>query len=343
MGIFIFSKKAAPLKTIFPKSAQFLSYPLTGYAPGNVDLTYIDAADLSPAEYKKALAQLKECCADSQWGIIDPKGAVKDIAALFFDGASDYLGPTVLKGSAGIEAKHLKEAQTWRKEFKNAVISAKEVGKSGKGAGGAALPKTGIKLPAASSFPGWNKMPSGKNASFYLLYCSLQGKLPLDSKLDDKTLAQVHKRFVNLLDNNFEKGNGLFWVNSGKDCLFLIPPIAKCAEEAIKACIGMLVSAPLIVMETLGIKFPVNFVFSLHYGSLAYKPPGRTGTVVSDAVNFIYHLGLKKAEPGRLSISGELPDGTIPKSLEDVFVYAGDFEDRKIWHTKKFDYAKSWV
>jgi len=342
MGIFIFTKKEASLKTLFPKSTQFFPLPLADYAPGNVDLTYVDITDLSPAEYKKTLAQLKECCADSQWGIIDPKGTVKDIAALFFEGASDYLGPTVLKGSEGIEAKHLKEAQIWRKEFKNAVISAKEVGKAGKGTA-ASLPKTGIKLPAASSFPGWNKMPSGKNAFFYLLHCSLHGKNPLDTKLDDKALAQVHKRFANFLDNNLEKGNGLFWVNSGKDCLFLLPPIAKCAEEAIKSCIGMLVSAPLIVMETLGVKFPVNIAFSLHYGSLNYKPPGRTGTVVSDAVNFIYHLGLKKAEPGRLSISGELPDGTIPKSLEDIFVYAGEFEDRKIWHTKKFEYAKPWV
>jgi hypothetical protein len=131
-------------------------------------------------------------------------------------------------------------------------------------------------------------------------------------------------------------------MNSGKDCLFLIPPKTKCAEAAIKASIGMIVSAPLIVLETLGITVPSNFIFALHYGSLNYKPPGKTGTIVSDAVNFIFHLGTKKAEPGRLTISGELPDKTIPQPLEDCFIPAGSFESRKIWHTKKFSYAKTW-
>ena len=104
----------------------------------------------------------------------------------------------------------------------------------------------------------------------------------------------------------------------------------------------MLVSAPLITMETLNIKIPSNFIFALHYGSISYKPPGKTGTVVSDAVNYIYHLGAKKAEPGRLTISDTVPGGTIPKSLEDCFVFAGEFEDRKIWHSKKFVYTKPW-
>jgi hypothetical protein len=343
MSVFVFSKKEAPLKTVFPKNAQFPSSPISEHAPENGDISYVDVSGFTAPELKKTITQLKKTCADSSWGIIDPKGEVHDSAALFFEGACDYLGPSFFKESASIEPKRLKDALSWRKEYLAAVAAAKEDAKSGKGDKSASLPKTGIKLPSASSFPGWKKMPVGKAASFYLLYCCVQGKVPLDAKLDEKTFAIIHKRFISLLDDNFEKGNGLFWMNSGKDCLFLIPPIAKCAEAAIKACVGMIASAPLIIMETLDFKFPVNFVFALHYGSLSYKPPGHTGTIVSDAVNFIFHLGAKRAEPGRLTISGELPDNTIPKSLEDCFISAGEFEDRKIWHTKKFVYAKPWV
>jgi hypothetical protein len=105
----------------------------------------------------------------------------------------------------------------------------------------------------------------------------------------------------------------------------------------------LLLSAPLIAIETLGLSIPVNFVFSLHYGQVSYKPPGKTGTVVSDAVNFIFHLGAKKAEPGRLTIPGELPDGTVPKTLEDCFVSAGEYEGRRIWHTRKISYIQPWM
>jgi hypothetical protein len=132
-------------------------------------------------------------------------------------------------------------------------------------------------------------------------------------------------------------------MDSGKDCLFLLPPKAKNAEAAVLSCIRMLISAPLIAIEVLGLTMPANLVFALHYGSISYKPPGKTGTVVSDAVNYVFHLGSKKAEPGRLIISGELPDGTVPKEFEDFFISAGEFEGRKIWHTKKFSYLKPWV
>jgi hypothetical protein len=88
---------------------------------------------------------------------------------------------------------------------------------------------------------------------------------------------------------------------------------------------------------------PVNFVFALHYGSISYKPPGKTGTLVSDAVNAIFHLGFKKAESGRLTFSSDIPDGSIPGSLQDCFVPAGVFEGLNIWHSRKFSYEKPWV
>ena len=344
MNVYIFTKKEANLKSIFPKNTQFLPLPLSKHEPADGDISYIDISAFADTDLKKTLTQFKKNCKDTAWGIIDPNGSIKDTASVFFDGASDYLGTDFLKSTASIDPKRLKEALCWRKNAAGAAssVSANEDEQSSKEKGTGFL-KSGIKLPSASSFPGWKKIPEGKTLPFYLLYCSLQGKTALDTRLEDKTIAQIHKRFITYLDNSFEEANGLFWMDSGKDCLFLLPPAAKCAEAAIKASIRMIISTPLIVMETLGITMPLNFIFALHYGSLSYNPPGRTGTVVSDAVNFIFHLGAKKAESGRLTVSGELPDVTIPKPLEDCFVPAGEFEDRKIWHTKKFSYAKPWM
>jgi hypothetical protein len=342
--VYIFTKKEKALKAVFPQDVSFLDSPLSKHSPGDGDITYFDVSGVPDDELKKTLNQLKKCCKDSLWGIIDPEGNIKDSAALFFDGACDYLGPGFLKEKDEMDSKRLKEVLVWRKNFvKTAVSEAESGAKESKSDAGGGFLKSGVKLPAVSSFSSWKKIEAGKTMSSYLLYCSLQGKIPLDSRLDEKTIAQIHKRFLSHLEDHLQESDGLLWMNTGKDCLFLIPPRAKCAEEAIKACVGMVVSAPQIVLETLAIKIPANIIFALHYGSITYKQPGKTGTVVSDAINFVFHLGAKKAEPGRLTLSGELPDVTVPKSMQDLFAAAGEFEGRKVWHTKKFSYAKPWM
>ena len=341
MGVFIFTKKETVLKKIFSKNAVFISSALSKHKPEEGDVTYIDISGFAAPDIKTAITQLKKTCKNSSWGIIDPKGIIKDTAMLFVEGASDYLGPDFFKVPKSIDPKRLKTVSQWR--YALTGNSGTEMKEPISSKGISELPKTGIKLPAANLFPGWRNMQMGKTMPFYLLYCSLQGKTALNARLGEKTFAQVHQWFLAYLFKNFQEGDGFIWMDSGKDCLFLLPPKAKCAEAAVKACIRMLVSAPLIAMETLALTIPANFVFAFHYGSLSYSPPGRTGTVVSDAVNYIFHLGPKKAEPGRLTISGEIPDGSIPQALENCFVSAGEFEGRKIWHTKKFSYVKPWL
>ena len=340
MSVFIYTKKESALKGVFAKNTDFPGMAaLSKHTAKDGDITYIDVSGLSGADLKKTITQIKKRCKNTPWGIIDPKGTVLDPAALFFDGASDYLGSSFFKNQKTIDPKRLKAASVWHP----AAGGTGGDSKSAKDSGAAGLPKTGIKFPPANTFSGWKNVQTGIAMPFYLLYCSLQGKIALNSRMGEKTFSQVHQRFLAHLFANFQEGDGHLWMDSGKDCLFLLPPRAKSAEAAVKACVRMLISAPLITMETLALTIPANIVFALHYGLLSYSPPGKTGTVVSDAVNFVFHLGAKKSEPGRLTISDELPDGSIPQALENCFVSSGEFEGRKIWQTKKFSYAKPWV
>jgi len=341
--IYVITKNEKPLKTLFSKNVEFVDTPLSKHSPVDGDITYLDISDSSDEELKKTLPHLKKCCHNTPWGIIDIKGIVKDTAALFFEGASDYLGPGFLKEKQEMDSKRIKEVLAWRKNYVSAASSIAEDTERSTGTAGGSFLKSGIKLPAASAFPGWKKMQVGKSMPFYLLYCALQGKTALDARLDEKVIHQIHKKFLTRLVDDLEEADGQLWMNTGKDGLFLIPPRAKCVEAAIKACVGLVISAPQIVFETLNIGMPANFVFALHYGSISYKPPGKTGTIVSDAINFVFHLGAKKSEPGRLTLSGELPDVTVPQNLQDLFISAGEFEGRKVWHTKKFSYEKAWM
>jgi hypothetical protein len=125
-------------------------------------------------------------------------------------------------------------------------------------------------------------------------------------------------------------------MESESNTLLLIPPRLPLIREAVVSSLKILVAAPVISFETLGLNFPVQFSFALHYGKTVYHAPGKTGTVISDAVNFIFHLGTKRAEPGRLTISGETPAEVIPEGLEDMFAMAGEFEGRSLVHSRRW-------
>ncbi|MDR2542525.1 MAG: hypothetical protein LBC80_03635 [Treponema sp.] len=344
MNVLVFTNKDTLIKKIFPAKTQyFVLTKIRECLSKDADIFYIDIAGLSDAEIKKTLDIIKKGAIETPWGIIDSRGIIKDPAAIFFEGASDYIGSHFFKDPKKIVTKRFDNAIQWYKKLKATSILPDKIDKKTDNKSKSDILRTGIKFPAAKNFPGWKKMETGKTMPFFLLYCSMQGKDPLDSRVEEKALSQIYNRFVNLLNSKLKKWDGLNWIDTGNDCLFLLPPKQDCVEATIKDCLRMIICAPLISLETLMIKIPVNFVFALHYGTISYKPPGKTGTVVSDAVNAVYHLGAKKAQPGRLTISSEVPDGSVPKSLEDCFVDAGVYEGRKIWHSKKFSYEKPWV
>jgi hypothetical protein len=335
MKTYIFSKKATALQPAFPKKdVEFLSIALLAkHSPNPEDLHYLDLFGLTAADGKKAAGQLKKRCKNAPWGIVDPKGITKDPAQWFFDGAADYIGPAALK--EGLAAKRLKTAAVWRQAAgKTGEIPAAKPDEK--------AAKRRIKLPT-EAFPDWKNIAAGQNIQAYLLYASLQGKTGLSTRMGETAYEQFYKKLLVFLRGNFQSAEGLLWMETGRDCLFLVPPRARCAETAIVSCLRMLISTPQIAIETLNLSIPVNFVFCLHYGSITYRPPGKTGTVVSDAVNFIFHLGTKRAETGRLTVSDEIPDVTISPKLEDLFVKAGEFEGRQLIHTRKFSYPQPWV
>jgi hypothetical protein len=240
---------------------------------------------------------------------------------------------------AGIEKKRFKTVTAW----KETLLLLKK--KSVPGAAGETSERTAkgqaakaAKLPSGK-FPGWKSIRSGETLPFVLLFVSLSGKVNLGSRLGEAAYAQVWKRLLQYLQQTLKEADALLWIENETNCLFLVPPNARYTEAAVTASLKTLIGAPMVAMETLGLSILPDFIFAMHYGKITYKAPGKTGTVVSDAVNFIYHLGAKHAETGRLTISGEVPEEAVPRRLDDVFTDAGEFEGRSIRHSRRFIYS----
>jgi hypothetical protein len=309
-------KTAAPVELLSPAA-------LAKHRPEGEDISYVDISGLPPEAQKKTAAKLKKICAHSAWGIFDPGGEAPDPALFFFAGAADYIGPKLSK--EGIDKKRLAAVRSWRNAAaRNFMPEAAAV-----------TGEEGRKLPGGK-FEGWRSIRSGTTASFLFLFVSLSGKTGLRTRLGEAALKTLQNRWRDVLQQYLQEAQALLWMETELHSLFLVPPKAVYGKAVVEASLRMIAGCRLIAIEKLGLSMPVDFTFALHYGKTIFRAPGKTGTVVSDAVNYIFHLGTKQAEPGRLTISAGLCYDAVPGGLKDLFVPAGTFEGIPILQSRRF-------
>lgn len=332
MTVYYFSsakKTGLGLDAKSEKLVQLLPLSNLGkHNPSPGELSYIDISGCSEKEAAKLINTLKRRCPRSPWGIADPKGILQDPAEWFFSGASDYIGRKLFQ--SGISGKRFA-----------AVLSYYSGPAAKKPAADVFQPEARkVKLPPGK-FSGWNTIGTGEVCPFFFLYVSLEGKSNLRSRLGENGFSLLKTRQRNLLQQKLSGTDALLWIETERDFLFLIPPKLPQVKAAVTACLKILISTPLVISEHFGlVNIPADFRFALHYGKTPFRAPGKTGTIVSEAVNFIFHLGTKFAAPGRISISGDVPDESVPDELKDMFAGAGTFEDHVIIHSKKFLHSR---
>jgi hypothetical protein len=335
MTIFIFSSSTKINLGFDAKTSKLVQFlPLTAigkHNPSSDDMSYIDVSSADDKEAIRLIGVLKRHCLQSPWGIVDLKGILQDPANWFFNGASDYIGAETIK--LGIKGKRFSQIQAFfasRNDIQDEAVMAVPIASANK------------KVSISNKFSGWNTIKTDEICPFFFLYVSFQGKSNVRARLGENGFNVLKIRLRNLLQQSFSESDALLWMETESDFLFLIPPKYQNAKSAVVACLKTLISMPLIIAEKFGlINFSADFVFALHYGKVPFKAPGKTGTVISEAVNFIFHLGAKFAKPGRLSISGDVPRAVVPDKLQDMFIDAGTFEDSRIIHSKKFVYSSA--
>ena len=298
------------------------------------DKVYLDISGLSPPELKKALEQIKKSRAGSFWGIIDPAGEAEDPALFFFECGRDYIGPGLVK--KGLTKKRFAAAEK-PESLQNTDSKTAEKTKLTHSEHKPALPISRLKLPD-TTFEGWKSLHAGSPSPFFFLFVSVTGRSGLRSKVGESVFSAVKDRLRKVLQQALNEADALLWMETENNSLFLIPPRAPNARAAVEAGLKLIVNSRLIGIEKLGLSFPLDFTIALHYGESVFRAPGKTGSIVSEPVNYIFHLGVKKAEPGRLTISGKIPEEALPKGLADLFSSAGIFEGIPIIHSKRFVY-----
>jgi hypothetical protein len=290
------------------------------------ELSYIDVAELDTESRRKAIVMLRRRSGNAAWGIVDPRAAIDDPAMLFFDGASDYIGAGAIDG--GINKSRVKAVLAFAalQSALNAIVGSRD---------------ESVPEPTAPDsrelFPGWRSVKPGTVYPFNFLYIAVNGQTSLKVRLGEAGYAAFRDRLRAFIQQALAEADLLLWMETETNSLYLIPPNASNAKAAVVACLRILVGTPLVGYEKFGLPFPIEFSFALHRGQSEYAPPGRTGTIVSDSVNFIFHLGAKRAEPGRITISTEAAGDAVPDRFSDLFISGGTYEGHALVCSKRFN------
>jgi len=255
-------------------------------------------------ELASKLDELESCA----WGVIDRPGEAADPALFFRAGACDYVGEKLFK--TGFPPGRLETVLAY-----------------------AGFEAEGCE-PPEEEFLGWAKLKEGDEAPVRFCYAAVGNQKGLLERIGEKRLGKLRDEFAAFLESWSKECGGIVWIRDTAGCLVLFPP----KDEGMNPCLAafrLLLDRALIGYEVFKLEVPLTFRFAFHQGHTMWRKPGATGNIVSEDVNFAFHLGTKAACDGYLLASAEI-EKSIPECLADLFSPAGDFEGRSLLASRRF-------
>ncbi|MBN1533975.1 MAG: hypothetical protein JXA20_14995 [Spirochaetes bacterium] len=279
--------------------------------PANVFL-YIDMGSFPAKEHGKILKSLQKP-EGFAFGVIDGKGSIKDPAGIFHLGASDYIGKDLLK--KGLDARRIREALTFRE------IAAQE--------------ESAVKTEAHYIISGkdWGKIKAGNEYTFCMMLLELDNKKEMRQSFGGEKLNDILASFQKFVADSMAPHKGKIWMWQDYGGLILFPFDGESCD-AILACVRLMMNRNIISAEHFDTDILLSYRIAMHLGNTVYKKRGDTGNIISDAINSVFHLGQKYADPESFSITNALAP-FIPQGLEKLFVPAGEYEGRKILRMRR--------
>jgi len=288
--------------------------------PGPI-LTYLDIETFGAEGIKKEIKFLSRQ-EEIYPGILDLKNKIDDPASLFHMGICDYMGKKIC--SEPIQGKRIKQLLEFsQRGLNNSSESAPEPEKK--------TVKNGMKKerisPNAQMVPDgdWSKIKNGKSYIFCFMFIELDLTSDWKKKSGPTHLKKIKDAFQNYVQNAITPINGKIWMWNEYGGLVLFPyvdgPCAMVLEST-----KLMVNKAIASCEKFHFKSSISYRIGLHIGE--------TGTIISDTVNFIFHLGQKFAKPGNLYITKPVYELTY-KGLKDLFLESDDFEGRKIYRMRE--------
>ena len=319
MNVFIFTSKPSIRKHFFPlekartvsctfKSPEELQSFLK--EPPSPCVLYIDISTVPDSLWRKALHAAHNT-PGLRIGIVDSAGSIEDIGGLFHRGAVDYLKKPLLQ--AGITSRRIKDVLTFSPVDEAAQNNT-----------------TGVMNKEWKIAPGgWKEITSGQEYTFSLLYIELDMVEEWKKKSGKSHIDAIQKTFHDHTENVFSPLGGKIWMWMDHSGLVLFPFDGTSCAPLI-ACLRLILNRTISSIEIYQYNTLITYTMALHIGNTEFKGRGKTGGIISDTINFVFHIGKQFAEPGHLYVTDTIVP-FIHKGLKDTFVRAGTFEGKEMF------------
>ncbi len=279
----------------------------------DLTIVYVDIQGFTDAERKRAVKYLG-AEEDVLAGIIDPKGSIDDIAELFHEGMFDYVGKNLWRD--GVTLKRLRKAVD---AFAPPLDEEDDIDDDLLG-----------ELILAK---GWDEIVADREYTFCFMFFELDLNEDWKTKSGREHLDRVIASLEAHVERTVSASGGRLWMWAEYGGLALFPFDGKHCDS-IMTCFRMMLNRTIVSAEEFEFDTLLSYRIALHIGNTVYRPRGKTGTIISDSVNFIFHLGHQFAEPGGLYLS-ENVHPFVPDGLEDHFIDCGPFEGKQIFRMKR--------
>lgn len=275
-------------------------------------LLYVDINEIDDQRLKRLLVRLRKHC-PHRFGIIDSRDRVTDIAELFHATAVDYLGSSLLR--AGFNTARLRRLA----RFFPPVAAGPPTDH---------IPEYHHQhvIPSGTD---WSEVTDGNVYTFLMVYAGLDQPGDLRRKSSTQTHARLRTCFRTMLERAFAEVGGRIWMAKGDEALLLVPFAGRRITAFIPA-LRLVLNRPIVITEEYSQSGELSWRLALHLGNTAYESGSNTGTIISESVNFLFHLGARFLEPGGLAVT-EACHALLPERLRSLMGHRKHFESVPVY------------
>lgn len=290
------------------------------------DLYLLDNASVTETEKQKTLNYILRHTSHAT-GVIDRRNEISDPAMIISRG-TDYIGNNLLK--EGIKTERLNKSIDIHEIFSLNIKSRTYRTMTEK----TSKPDTDAHI---ISKDGWNGIKSGDEYSFLMMFTEISIPEEWKKKSGSDHLNQLKQIFHDVIRRETAPYDGRIWIWNEYGGLILFPFDGETIEGVIPA-VKLLLNRTLISIEDFRLHSTVNLRIASHIGRTVYQSRGKTGTIISDSINSLFHLGTKFTPLNDMDITESLYL-LLPENIQKLFSPAGFFENREIYRLCHFEVA----
>ena len=176
----------------------------------------------------------------------------------------------------------------------------------------------------------WGSLRSGRSYEFTVMSLDIVGNSKLVKKYGSRAMEKLYYQFRMFLVRKVSQYDGRFWGYAGDGCLIAFT-FKHHADRAVKCAVDIQLTMPLFNIDSvIPIEDHLTLRMAMDTGRIRFM--AKTGTIVSEVINYAAHLEKSGTEPGGVSISDKTAQSLNSRVLT-MFEEKHPFEGRVYYAT----------